>query len=81
VPLVWLLAPWLAVSVACGDHFTCALTRGGTVECWGGNATSELGDGTTRQSGVPVAVSGLGGVTQLGAGTHACASSGGRLYC
>jgi alpha-tubulin suppressor-like RCC1 family protein len=82
IPLgvLWLLAPWFAVSVACGDDFTCAIARGGGVRCWGANATAELGDGTTQKSSVPVALA-IGGVSQLTAGSHACAVAGGRLQC
>jgi hypothetical protein len=42
VLLVWWMAPWLAVSVAGGDGFTCALTRAGTVQCWGKIPAADL---------------------------------------
>jgi alpha-tubulin suppressor-like RCC1 family protein len=78
---VWLLAPWFALSVAAGDGFTCALARGGTVQCWGGNSTAELGDGTTQGHAAPVEVKGVRGATAVDAGSHACAVARGELWC
>jgi alpha-tubulin suppressor-like RCC1 family protein len=71
-------------AVSAGNDFTCAVTGTGGVRCWGSNAHGELGDGTTGDSSVPVAVTGLGsGVDSVSAGgSHACAvTSGGAVKC
>lgn len=44
----------LAASVGTGH--VCALTIAGELLCWGANAAGQLGDGTTQDSGAPVAV-------------------------
>lgn len=57
-----------AKQIVSGDRHTCALLADGTVACWGSNRSGELGDGSTVDRDVPVAVSSLNGVTELRAG-------------
>ena len=40
----------------------------GTVQCWGGNAKGQLGDGTTTSSNIPVQVSNITTATSVSAG-------------
>jgi alpha-tubulin suppressor-like RCC1 family protein len=82
-----------ATAISVGDDFACALSSGGTVECWGGNAFGQLGNGTTTGpqtcsgtpcSPTPIAVAGLSGATAISAGLHAaCAvvSGGSSIEC
>jgi hypothetical protein len=75
----------LAVAVSAGLDHTCALTRAGSVRCWGYNGHDELGDGqgTGANSNLPVAVQGLsGGVAVVAAGgRHTCAVWHGGALC
>lgn len=56
-----------ATSVISGtESFTdCALLSSGAVDCWGYNVYGELGDGTTTNSDVPVAATGIKTATSL----------------
>jgi alpha-tubulin suppressor-like RCC1 family protein len=56
-------------AIAAGGSNAYALTADGSVWAWGTNAAGKLGAGTTAaMSRVPVRVSGLAGVTAIGAG-------------
>lgn len=76
-------------SVAAGSESTCALTRLGTVWCWGDNSKGQLGNGSFSLSTVPVEVmdstgdAPLADVVRIAAGGfHACAvTNGGAAFC
>ncbi|MGC2372388.1 MAG: RHS repeat-associated core domain-containing protein [Solirubrobacteraceae bacterium] len=56
-------------AIAANGTFNLALLKNGTVKAWGSNGEGELGDGTTsKESGEPVAVSGLSEVTAIATG-------------
>lgn len=46
--------------LATGHYHTCALDSAGTTYCWGLNANGQVGNGTTTNSSVPVAVNTAG---------------------
>jgi alpha-tubulin suppressor-like RCC1 family protein len=73
-----------AVAIAAGGAHTCAILAGGGIQCWGANASGQLGDGSASDSSTPVAVSGLvNAATAIAAGgLHTCALlSGGTVQC
>lgn len=41
-------------SLSCGKAHTCAIRSDKSIWCWGLNANSELGDGTTANRGIPI---------------------------
>lgn len=61
----------------------CALIADGSVRCWGGNMSGQLGNGTTTDSNVPVTVLNVAGATQLSVGGYRnCALiSDGTIRC
>jgi alpha-tubulin suppressor-like RCC1 family protein len=66
-----------------GPTHGCASLGDGTVACWGGNHSGELGDGTTTDSSAAVTVTGVTGATGVAAGSgHSCALlAGGNIEC
>jgi alpha-tubulin suppressor-like RCC1 family protein len=72
-----------AVAVFTGDEHSCAVTKTGRVQCWGGNVYGQLGDGSRTKALTPVTVSGLNDVVSVSpAGTHTCAlTADGLVRC
>lgn len=72
-------------TMSAGQYHTCALTPAGSAYCWGHNGLGQLGDGSTKNSALPVQVHMPSGVTftALAAGTlHTCAlTDAGAAYC
>jgi hypothetical protein len=60
--------------IAAGRQTGFALLFDGTLRAWGANEHGQLGDGTTTDRALPVAVTGLAGVAEIAVGdSHACA--------
>jgi len=76
------------IDIKVGGNQTCGLTADGYVYCWGNNSLGQLGNGTTTQSRVPVAVD-TGGVLSgktvkaltVTAGSGCAIASDERAYC
>lgn len=71
---------WL--KIASGGYHTLALKSDGTVWAWGYNNYGQLGNGTTTTSSLPIQVSGLSNITDIGAGLSysLAVSSNGKVY-
>ena len=70
-------------SVSSGDHFSCALTDGGYVYCWGDNERSQLGTSNRLQNLIPNKVYEIKDAVEISAGRDfACARiSDGGVAC
>jgi len=82
------LAGQTLTQISAGLEHTCALASTGRVYCWGLNDSGQLGNNTTNDSSVPVAVDTSGvmagqTLTQIAAGEdQLCAlDSAGTVYC
>jgi alpha-tubulin suppressor-like RCC1 family protein len=84
------------MSLTSGQDQSCATLASGAIDCWGGNDSGELGDGTTTGpstcnylygteycSASPIGVSGISTATQASAGAnHTCATlASGHIAC
>lgn len=84
---VTVTAPQATISgskLAAGAYHTCARGSDGVVKCWGKNDNGQLGDDTSTNSQLPVAVQNLpGDVVSLALGQgHSCAlNATGAVYC
>jgi len=78
-------APEAQAVITAGLDHSCAITPPGIVECWGRNSQGQLGDGTFQDSALPVAVTGLEGlsIVSIDAGdSFTCArTDSGAAYC
>jgi len=79
---VWAQTRPDCAAIVAGDQFSCAAV-GGSAKCWG--SATQLGNGATSNSRVPLQVTGLtGGVQAIaasGSGKHACALVNGGVQC
>lgn len=61
------------VGLTAGQDHACGLTSDGMAQCWGGNSSGEVGDGTTQSRSEPVPVYGSHEFTRIAAGgAHTC---------
>jgi alpha-tubulin suppressor-like RCC1 family protein len=80
------LAGKTVTAISTGAYHSCAVADGRAF-CWGGNHSGQLGNTTTTDSSVPVAVNISGAlagktVTAMAAGLfHSCAVADGRGFC
>lgn len=82
VPVAGAATEW-STPVVLGESHSCARARSGATYCWGRNDAGQVGDGTTVDRSIPVAVA--GGITfaSLTAGVaHTCGlTASGTAYC
>jgi alpha-tubulin suppressor-like RCC1 family protein len=71
------------IMVSTGLYHTCALKADGTVWCWGGNQSGEIGDGTQTQRLAPVEIVFADPAVAVAAGAeHTCAIlTDGSTWC
>lgn len=89
VMVTGLADPVSQLRAAAGANHACALSTTGLVHCWGANLSGQLGDGSTDDSSVPVALMGVSGATGIAVGGlsadgrgHTCALlDGGAVRC
>jgi alpha-tubulin suppressor-like RCC1 family protein len=76
-----LSSPTGIVAMGAGLDQTCAVQKGGALECWGGNEVGEVGTGTSASS-VPPTVVGSGFVDVAGGFDYTCgARADGTVAC
>ncbi len=82
------LAGKTLVSVSAGLGGVCALDSGGLAYCWGFNGSGTIGDGTTDNSSLPIAVDTSGALAgktltmiELGVGSTCAIDSTHQAYC
>ena len=87
VNVAGVLAGKTITKIFAGGNHTCAIDSAGKLYCWGLNNSGQLGDGTTTNTSLPIAI-GTSGVlagktiTAGGAGNHTCVTdSANALYC
>lgn len=70
-------------AISTGSGHSCALTDAGAVTCWGFNEAGGLGNGSTKNADIPVAVDGLdSGVIAITTGNaHSCALTDSGIKC
>ena len=73
-------------SITAGGEYTCALTNEGKAYCWGQGSNGQLGNNSTTNSSIPVAVQMPAGVARfqsIAIGyAHTCAlTNEGKAYC
>lgn len=70
------------IDISCGNYHTLALKEDGTVWAWGRGTEGQLGNGTYKNSVIPVQVTGLKSIVEIKAGGyHSFArDSEGNLY-
>jgi alpha-tubulin suppressor-like RCC1 family protein len=70
-------------AISAGAAHTCAISQSGQGYCWGNGSEGQLGNGSTSDSEIPVAVSGAASLVAIAAGrSHTCAiDTAGNMLC
>ena len=75
-----------AIALRAGSEHACAVTRTGSVVCWGAGDHGQIGDGQPREAGAPTpsptGVQGITGAVKVGTGgNHSCATTPNAILC
>ena len=69
------------IAIACGGSYNLVLCEDGTLAAWGANASGQLGNGRTTQSGVPVRVDQTGVLAGKSVIAIACGNATSLALC
>ncbi len=68
------------MKISAGGNHNCGINTVGALKCWGSNASSQLGDGTTTNRSSPILIDQGTAYSQIAAGSYAIDTTGESSY-